>query len=72
MILKQKKKPLYLKENLDYLLKLHDLDIKNLSIETGIPAATLARMKKKGFAFNLCCASDANIFTWSRIKKNFL
>lgn len=48
MSLKQRKnKKLHLGKNLDYLLNLHDLDIKNLSIEIGVPPATIARMRKK-------------------------
>lgn len=46
MFLKRKKKPLFLGKNLNYLLSQHSLDIKNLAIATGIPAPTIARMRK--------------------------
>ena len=45
---KQNKRALVLGDNLNHLLKLHDLDIKNLAIETGVPAATIARMRREG------------------------
>jgi SOS-response transcriptional repressor LexA len=48
MIFKPKKKAQYLGNNIDYLLQQHGIDIKNLSIQTGIPAATIARMRRKG------------------------
>ena len=48
MFLERKKKALCLGKNIEYLLKLHNIDVKNLSIQTGIPAATIARMKVKG------------------------
>ena len=47
MFLERKKKALCLGKNIEYLLKLHNIDVKNLSIQTGIPAATIARMKVK-------------------------
>lgn len=48
MTLKKRKKPLFLGINLDYLLAQFGLDIKSLSAETGVPPATIARMRKKG------------------------
>ena len=48
MILTKEKKSLFLGDNLNYLLSLHSLDIKHLSSETGVPAATIARLRKKG------------------------
>lgn len=48
MILKKRKKHLYLGSNLDYLLAQHNLDIKNLSQVTAVPPATIARMRRKG------------------------
>ena len=45
---KKGKKALFLSSNLTYLLTQHSLDIKNLSIETGVPAATLARLRRDG------------------------
>ncbi len=45
---KKGKKTLFLSSNLTYLLTQHALDIKNLSIETGVPAATLARLRRDG------------------------
>lgn len=48
MFLKRKKKPSYLGKNIEYLLNLHNIDIKNLAIQTGIPAVTIARMRKNG------------------------
>ncbi|AHE66196.1 LexA family transcriptional regulator [Legionella oakridgensis] len=48
MILKRGKKNIFLRKNLDYLLAQHSLDIKNLSIETGVPPATLSRLRKDG------------------------
>lgn len=48
MIFKRQKKSQYLSGNINYLLKQHNIDIKNLSAQTGIPAATIARMRKKG------------------------
>lgn len=45
---KKEKKLMFLGSNLTYLLAQHSLDIKNLSIETGIPVATLSRLRKKG------------------------
>jgi len=42
------KKRLFLGKNLAYLLTQNALDVKNLSAETGIPAATLARLKRDG------------------------
>ncbi|MGQ3891820.1 LexA family transcriptional regulator [Legionella sp. CNM-4043-24] len=42
------KKPLFLGKNLNYLLTQNALDIKHLSAETGIPTATLARLKRDG------------------------
>lgn len=47
MLLKRKKKPSCLGKNIEYLLKLHNIDIKNLAIQTGVPAATIARMRQK-------------------------
>lgn len=47
MFKKREKKTLYLSKNLDYLLSLHSLDIKNLALETGVPAPTISRLKKK-------------------------
>lgn len=46
MLLKRKKKALFLGKNLNYLLSQHSLDIKNLALASGIPAPTLVRMKK--------------------------
>lgn len=45
MFLAKNKKALYLGKNIEYLLKLHKLDIKNLAIQTGIPPATLSQIK---------------------------
>ena len=45
---KKGKKSLFLSTNLIYLLAQHSLDIKNLSIETGVPPATLARLRRDG------------------------
>lgn len=45
---KKEKKKSFLSTNLTFLLAQHSLDIKNLSIETGVPAATLARLRKNG------------------------
>ena len=45
---KKGKKALFLSSNLTYLLAQHALDIKNLSIETGVPPATLARLRREG------------------------
>lgn len=45
---KKGKKALFLSSNLTYLLGQHALDIKNLSIETGVPPATLARLRREG------------------------
>lgn len=45
MFLARKKKTLYLGKNIENLLKLHQIDIKNLSIQTGIPITSIARMK---------------------------
>lgn len=36
---------LYLGKNIEYLLKLHKIDIKILAIQTGIPAATISQMQ---------------------------
>lgn len=44
--LKKTKKAQFLKTNLTYLLSQHSLDIKNLSLETGVPPATLARLRR--------------------------
>ena len=46
MLIKQKKKTLYLSRNVDYLLRLHNIDIKNLSMQVGIPPATIARIRR--------------------------
>ncbi|MGC1182382.1 S24 family peptidase [Legionella sp.] len=43
---KKEKKKSFLSANLTYLLSQHSLDIKQLSIATGVPAATLARLKR--------------------------
>lgn len=48
MMTNKGKKHLFLGKNLNYLLAQNTLDIKNLSVETGIPAATLARLKRDG------------------------
>ncbi len=48
MILRKEKKSIFIGSNLNYLLAQHSLDIKNLSSETGVPAATIARLRKKG------------------------
>lgn len=45
MFLARKKKALYLGKNIENLLKLHQIDIKNLSIQTGIPITSIVRMK---------------------------
>lgn len=45
MFLARKKKTLYLGKNIENLLKLYKIDIKNLSIQTGIPITSIARMK---------------------------
>lgn len=45
MFLAKKKKELYLGKNIEHLLKLHNIDIKNLSIQTGIPPATISQIK---------------------------
>lgn len=45
---KKKKKKSFLSSNLIFLLAQHALDVKNLSLATGVPAATLARLKKEG------------------------
>lgn len=46
--IKKGKKALFLRSNLTYLLAQHALDIKNLAIETGVPPATLARLRRDG------------------------
>tara|TARA_Y100000588_G_C14244626_1_gene920886 strand:- start:1964 stop:2596 length:633 start_codon:yes stop_codon:yes gene_type:complete len=45
---KNHKKEIYISKNLDYLLKQHQIDIKNLSIATGVPAPSISRLKKEG------------------------
>lgn len=45
MFLARKKKALQLGKNIEYLLRLHNIDIKNLAIQTGIPPATISQMK---------------------------
>lgn len=48
MFLTKKKKKLHFSKNLDYLLELHNIDIKNLAIQTGIPYPTIIRAKRNG------------------------
>lgn len=48
MKLKKGEKKLLLSKNLNYLLTQHSLDIKELSSATGLPSATLSRLKKDG------------------------
>lgn len=38
----------YLVDNLNYLLKEHQIDVKNLAAATGVPAPTLSRIKRHG------------------------
>lgn len=45
---KKGKKAQFLSKNLTYLLNQYTIDIKSLSIETGVPAATIGRLKKDG------------------------
>lgn len=45
MFLARKKKASQLGKNIEYLLKLHNLDIKNLAIQTGVHPATISQMK---------------------------
>lgn len=45
MFLARKKKASQLGKNIEYLLKLHKLDIKNLAIQTGVHPATISQMK---------------------------
>ena len=47
-VYKKEKKPSFLSKNLNYLLLQHSLDIKNLSIETGVPPATISRLRRDG------------------------
>lgn len=42
------KKPLFLGKNLNFLLAQNALDIKHLSVATGIPTATLSRLRRDG------------------------
>lgn len=39
---------IYLSRNISYLLDLFNLDIKNLSVLTGVPAPSISRLKKAG------------------------
>ena len=48
MLVKEKTKKKFLGNNITYLLKLHKIDIKNLAIATGLPAATIARIRREG------------------------
>ncbi len=43
-----RKRKCRLGENLNFLLKLHNIDIKNLASSVGMPASTIARMRRKG------------------------
>lgn len=45
---KETSKPVFISKNLDYLLNEHQIDIKNLSIETGVPAPSISRLKREG------------------------
>lgn len=42
------KKEIYIGKNLDFLLNEFNLDIKNLSAATGVPAPSISRLKKEG------------------------
>lgn len=46
MSIKIRKKHSYLGKNLDYLLEQHNLDLKNLSLSTGVSVPTIVRMKR--------------------------
>ena len=48
MVLKKAQKTSYLVSNLEHLLNEFQLDIKNLAAATGVPAPTLARIKRQG------------------------
>lgn len=41
-------RPLFIESNLDYLLRVNHMDIKELSIETGISVPTLFKMRRGG------------------------
>lgn len=43
-----KMKKCRLGENLDFLLKKHEIDIKNLAMAIGVPASTIARIRRQG------------------------
>lgn len=44
----KEKKTNHLSENIDFLLRKENLDIKNLAILTGVPAPSISRLKREG------------------------
>lgn len=48
MLRKKIKRKSFLSKNLSYLIEKSSLDVKSLSAETGIPCATISRLKKVG------------------------
>lgn len=42
----EKTKPIYLSKNINYLLNINKIDVKNLSMATGLPPATISRLRR--------------------------